>query len=111
MQEEINRIIELIDYKIKELTHAKKVLIEQFGIKRNESVKTQFSTSEGGEETKPPTRRAGIIAAFEKHGPMSKKELIEKTGFPRGTVAFTLNDKETFEPKEGKWYLKNKLEN
>ena len=37
-------------------------------------------------------------------GPLTRGEILERTGFPIGTIAFVLNDKAMFRSESGKWY-------
>jgi hypothetical protein len=50
------------------------------------------------------TRRQQIAAFFRANGPMLRKDLIQKSGIPEGTVASNLNDKTAFHQLEdGRW--------
>ncbi len=52
------------------------------------------------------TRKGDIIRLLEVEGPMLRRDILLKTGFPKGTVASILNDKTTFNQREDeKWDL------
>jgi len=54
----------------------------------------------------PQTRKQQIMELIRSRGPLRRAEIIETGGVPRGTVAFVLNDKDTFRQlKDGRWDL------
>ncbi len=53
-----------------------------------------------------PTKRKDVaVQLLKEHGPLTRREIIQKTGFPEGTISFVLNDKKRFYSKDDKWYL------
>jgi len=102
MTQDINTIVEAIDKKIKSLAQAKKVLLEEFG---NGTVQATLKLPSFETEGKTETRKESIIRILKENGPLARKDIKAKTGFPSGTIAFTLNDKDTFVNKNGKWDL------
>lgn len=55
---------------------------------------------------KPLSKKDQIIKLLKEHGPLSRKQIAEMTGFKHGTLAFTLSgDKNTFVSKDGLWHL------
>jgi len=92
---EIKKIILRIDQKIKSLETAKQVLIQEFAGERA-IVSPSF---------KAETRKGAVVKLIQEHGPLLRKEIIEMTGFPLGTLAYVLNDKNLFCNKDGKWDL------
>jgi hypothetical protein len=105
MTQDIASIISMIDKKINALNQAKQTLIAEFGngnqtavtvIRRNPVVRTPIGKI---------TQRDKVINALRNYGPLSRKEISEKTDVPVGTIANVLNDKTTFISKDGKWHL------
>lgn len=47
---------------------------------------------------------------LQNEGPLPRSEIMKRTGFPKGTIATSLNDKETFFSKDGLWHLVGKEE-
>ena len=98
---EIKKIISAIDQKIKSLENTKRVLIEEFGgIGDN----TQTPTSVAQKET----RKEVVRKLLEEKGPLPRKEILEITGIPIGTLAYVLNDKKMFYNKDAKWGVVSK---
>jgi hypothetical protein len=105
---EIRRVVEIIDQRIQSLQTIKKMLINEFF---GEQPQLPFSNTQNGaqpaSDPKKATRKELLIKFLKAHGPMVRGDIAEGTGFPRGTLAFTLNDKETFErDSEGRWRVK-----
>ncbi|MDO9289033.1 MAG: hypothetical protein Q7T83_09600 [Thermodesulfovibrionales bacterium] len=98
---EIEKTIKMIDQKIKSLENTKKVLIEEFG---GSQQLLPLREAKGVKE-KEEKRKDRIIRLLRDEGSLSSKEIISKTGFPRGTVNFVLNDKKTFYLADNKWHL------
>jgi hypothetical protein len=107
MDQDISKIIELIDKKIKALTLTKQTLINEFG---NGGRYESFIHNEHKGTNKKSSRKDTVEKLLREQGSMSRKEIIEKTGFPTGTIAFVLNDKERFVSKNGKWHVVDKRE-
>jgi hypothetical protein len=53
------------------------------------------------------TRLEGIRELLRKNGPMHRKEIREKTGFPEGTIAFLLKEKNFKHESDGRWSLRD----
>lgn len=102
MQPEIEKAIDLIGRKIAELERAKRTLVEAFG-ERNVQTESELVTS--SRSKKKGTRKKAVVKLLREEGPLSRSEIIQKTGFPLGTISTVLNDKSTFHSKESKWYL------
>lgn len=105
MTQDINTIIEMIDKKIKSLAQAKKVLLQEFG---NGIAQATLTLPHFEAEGKTETRKESMIRIIRENGPLARKDIIKTTGFPKGTIAFTLSDKKTFASRNGKWHLKEK---
>ena len=108
---EILKAIELIDNKISGLQRAKQTLLEEFGEKPvqvdNQLQPPLFPPSKFTRMAPISTgitRRDEIITLLQMEGPLSRSEILDKSGIPKGTVATILNDKNRFASKEGKWY-------
>ena len=83
------------------LENTKKVLIEEFG---GGQQPLPLREAKGVKE-KEETRKERIIRLLKEEGSLSSKEIISKTGFPRGTVNFVLNNKKIFYHADNKWHL------
>jgi hypothetical protein len=107
---EILKAIELIDSKIAGLQRAKQTLLEEFGEKQVQAddhlQSSLFPTPKFTRQLRPvPLRRRDVIMQLlREQGPLSRSEILEKSGIPQGTVATILNDKRRFVSKGGKWH-------
>jgi hypothetical protein len=115
VDQDITRIIELIDKKIRALTVTKQTLIDEFGNGQSTSLPLPFKTPVRLPKlirTTPTeaTRKDSIEKMLREHGPMTRKEIMDSSGFPQGTVAYVLNDSNRFISKDGKWYVKKEQE-
>jgi sulfite reductase alpha subunit-like flavoprotein len=102
--QEIEKIIEMIDKKIRSLNQAKQILIAEFGLGKAETI-PGISMLKTHVVVKNPTRKDIVSNLIKEQGPLSRKEILEKTGLPKGTIAFVLNDKKRFYSKDVKWHL------
>ena len=102
--QEIEKIIEMIDKKIRSLNQAKQILITEFGLEKGGEI-TGVSFIKSETKLKHPTRKDIVANLIKEHGSLSRKEILEKTGLPKGTIAFVLNDKEKFYAENNKWHL------
>jgi len=99
---------------MKSLEQVRKMLLDEFG--GDESYVGSLSLSlhphaETSVEAKPETRKESIVRLLKEKGPLTRREIRERTGFPPGTLAYVLNDKETFaRMRTGKWRLISKPE-
>jgi hypothetical protein len=106
MNQEISRIIEMIDRKIRALTQARQTLIDEFGDGKTELLPPLRRTTPSLADVRQQmTRKDAVIKLLRDEGPLSRKEIIDKTGFPEGTIAYVLNDKDVFISMEDKWHL------
>jgi len=51
------------------------------------------------------TRREEIVSFLREKGSATKGEIVTGLHIPTGTVAFVLNQRETFVNREGRWHL------
>lgn len=107
MHPDIEKAIELIDSKIHGLQRVKQTLLDEFG---GEPAVNKQQTSLPFRRRlivakKPETRKEAIIKLLKEEGPLSRSEIINKSGIPQGTVATVLTDKDTFKSKDNKWYV------
>lgn len=111
MSPEIEEAIRLIDQKINDLQKAKQTLIETFGprfVRRIPPDSPQYTSmfpTSTQEEKMAEGRKGQIANLIKEHGPLSSREIMERTKLSRGTVSYVLNDKAMFRLEEGKWYL------
>ncbi len=109
---DIAKAIERIDKKIKSLNQAKRILLEEFGgeeiamSKRTKCSTPSLNFNKPGGKTRKEVLKELIVV----NGPLTRREIIEKTGFPKGTLAYVLNDKNLFCNIDGKWHLTKDLE-
>ena len=104
MHPDMQKAIDLIDHQIAELQRAKRILIEAFGEKTTQK-DSGISPSLLFPHGTKGTRRQAILKLFQEEAPLSRAEVVKKSGIPLGTVSTILNDKTTFRNKDGKWYL------
>lgn len=104
MEEDVQRTIERIDERIKELEDTKRVLMQTFGPRRRATVASDIPTP----PTLPKTRRKEEIKELLRlKGPMAKADILkERPDIPEGTVSYVLNDDTMFQIVDGKWSLK-----
>jgi len=102
MDDDIQRAIERIDEKIRELQEAKQTLVQTFGATRR---RVSLLPPPQMPDSIRATRKEAIKKALLMAGPQSKAEIIKATGFPEGTVSYVLNDKDVFKNLDGKWHL------
>jgi len=105
MYPDIERAIQLIDAKIAELQKAKQTLIEAFGktVNLNANISAKSQTSQAQLTITKATRKSALIKLLKEQGPLSRAEIIKTSDIPRGTIAYLLNDKDSFFSKDGKW--------
>ncbi len=103
VSQDINRVIEIIDQRITSLQQIRKMLLDEFGIGNNLSATGIVTQAQIFGKT--GSRKNAVKTLLEKEGSLGIREIIQKTGFPRGTITAALNDKRIFGNKEGKWYL------
>lgn len=102
---DIKRVIEILDLRVQSLQKIKQMLLTEFGTEIEGSVVPDIPAETEVQKGEPKkTRKQFLIEFLKKHGPQTRKELMETTGLPRGTIAFLLNDKDTFvHVAGGKW--------
>ena len=106
MYPDIEKAIQLIDTKIAELQNAKRTLLEAFGRNINlgpTTTSVQTRTMDANLTVLRSPRKATLIKLLKEQGPLSRSEIIKKSDIPKGTIAYLLNDKETFVSQDGKW--------
>lgn len=107
---DIRRAIEIIDQRIQSLQRIREMLIKEFGVDEGAIEQlTIFSGDAAARSETPPTKtRKQFLADFLKsNGPTSRKDIEAKTGLPKGTIAFALNDKNVFQRlPDGRWTAK-----
>ena len=128
---EVKKVIQMIEERIASLSTMRTMLIREFGVEEEtvpNFVRTKFpvrsespvshapiisespsvsSSPSASPSPGPTTRKEALVQFLLENGPHSRKELAEKTSIPVGTIAFLLNDKETFEHVQGnKWKVR-----
>jgi hypothetical protein len=106
---DIKRALEIIEQRISSLEQIKRMLIDEFGINGStpsipsiEPPKTLLEKMAEG------TRKESVIKLLKTEGPLLRRDIMARTGFPAGTIAFVLNDKDIFtQTKDRKWTLKD----
>jgi hypothetical protein len=116
---DIKRAIEIIEQRIQSLQQVKEMLVtEFFGEEQPASPDPVPETTPWlfnqpkRKITLPPvqkTRKQTLIDFLKQHGPSVRGQIMEQTKMPRGTLAFLLNDKETFSRlDDGRWMIRQK---
>jgi hypothetical protein len=104
---EVQAIISLIDKKIAKLQQTKELLLSEFG---NNGTRQRSQPAVGpSREQLTGTRKQQVAEFLRQHGPTPRREIVERTGIPIGTIAYVLNDSETFRQSHGKWDVKKEL--
>jgi hypothetical protein len=107
MDAETKVVVDRIDGRIRELRQLRDKLIEEFGTE----AATRSANHVPKKRGKKATRKGEVIKSLKANGPLSTRELHEKTNIPTGTLGWLLRDKDTFSrSKEGKWSLKERNE-
>ncbi len=105
---DIRRAIEIVDQRIQSLQKIKEMFLKEFGGEEIPSEGQQtlwLPPSPPGQVKK--TRKDTLIDFLKMHGPTNRKEIEAKTGLPKGTIAFALNDKDLFQRlSDGRWTVK-----
>ena len=95
---DIRRAIEIIDQRISSLVKIKEMLIKEFEV-------DQEGLAESVRGPKK-TRKESLVEFLKMNGPTLWKDILSRTGMPRGTLASVLNDKKIFlQLEDGKWDL------
>jgi hypothetical protein len=105
MHPDMEKAINLIDHQILELQKARRILVEAFGEKGSSSGSRDLNRPLPFSRKTESTRKQAIIKLLQEQGPLTRSEILQKSGFPLGTISTYLNDKTVFKSKEGKWHL------
>lgn len=106
MSPDIQRVIEIIDQRIQSLQRVKEMLLKEFGVEQPLPGERRVHIPDVQPEGKK-TRKQFLVDFLREHGPQTRKEIREKANLPLGTIAFLLNDKDTFQRlQDGKWAAK-----
>lgn len=63
-------------------------------------------SSSGGPQARRGSRLPQLQAILREHGPLPRGEIVERSGMPKGTVAYWLKPEHGFEQdEEGRWRL------
>ena len=99
---DIKRAVEIIDQRINSLQQIRRMLLDEFGMNDRSPDSTLMPTT--GAPTGTETRKQAIAKLLKVDGPLSRRDIVARTGFPLGTIAYVLNDKEIFKRRKGgKW--------
>lgn len=105
MHPDIAKAIAVLDQRIAALTEIRARLSSEFsdnGIatdsKRASQTTHASSTRNGG------TRKEALVSFLKTTGPSTRREILEQTRMPEGTIATCLNDRERFRRRnDGRW--------
>jgi hypothetical protein len=111
---DIRKAIEIIDQKIFSLQQARNQLAQAFGLDQSPHAKAgstptvsiPFPETPGkhlvADQRKP--RKEALAEFLITHGPMSRVEIVAKSGLPEGSISYCLADNRFFEQlKDGNW--------
>ena len=96
MDSDITTALQALDRKIAKLTDLRAGLAAEFGA-TGKPVRSAGPATEG-------TRKKVLVDFLRTNGPLKRAEIIKRTGFPKGTIAYCLNDKKVFRRREDKRY-------
>ncbi|HEY3305807.1 MAG TPA: hypothetical protein VGL70_19960 [Candidatus Binatia bacterium] len=103
---DITRAVEIIDQRIQTLQRIKEMLLSEFGSEPAGMLSTPSHIPLIITSTKK-TRKEMLTEFLKHNGPLLRAEILQKTGMPKGTIAFLLNDKETFQRhSDGRWTVR-----
>lgn len=104
---DIRRAIEIIDQRIQSLQRIREMLIKEFGVDEG-AIQTLASFPVDATVTPgAKTRKQTLVDFLRANGPTLRKDIEARTGLPKGTIAFALNDKELFQRfPDGRWTVK-----
>jgi len=106
MSPDIQRVIEIIDQRIQSLQRVKEMLLKEFAVEQPLPGEQRVHIPDVQPEGKK-TRKQFLVDFLREQGPQTRKEIREKANLPLGTIAFLLNDKDTFQRlQDGKWAAK-----
>jgi hypothetical protein len=113
VNQDILKAIQTLDQRIANLQEIKRRLADEFGIVLSqESAPTELRQmmlpADQGEMglVEKKSRKRSLEEFLRTHGPKTRQEIIEGTGFPEGTVSYCLNDKSIFvQLADGRWTL------
>ncbi len=110
---DIKRVIEILHQRKQALDKIEEMLLREFGGEDEAiglggiSPPAVGETREPQKIESPKTKKQFLVEFLKSHGAHTRKELEEKTGLAKGTIASCLNDKETFVRRtDGKWTVK-----
>jgi hypothetical protein len=113
---DIRKAIEIIDQKILSLQQARNQLAQAFGLEQSPHDKASAITIAAAsipfpgipgkhlvaDQRKP--RKEALAEFLITHGPMSRVEIVAKSGLPEGSISYCLSDSRFFEQsKDGNW--------
>jgi hypothetical protein len=102
---DIQKAIEIIDKKIQSLQAARNQLAQAFGITdvpQPSQMQMKLVPPNAAPQQLP--RKEALAAFLIQNGPMSRSDIVVRSGIPEGTVSYCLNDKRFFEQnEEGLW--------
>jgi hypothetical protein len=96
---DILRAIEIIDQRIVSLQKIKEMIVKEFG---GEEIPTSgqpqlFASIPSAVVAGPKKTQKEVLVDFLRtHGPATRSEIMTKANMPKGTIAFLLNQKQTF---------------
>lgn len=112
MDATLRNTVAWLEHRISVLQRAKDTLLEVAQAEGPGETQVAVSRRLAGEapkrRTRPSkakkTRKRLMIDFIRENGPATRREIIEGTGIPMGTVAYCLNDKKTFiRSEDGRW--------
>jgi hypothetical protein len=99
---DIQKAIEIIDKKIQSLQAARNQLAQAFGIADTpQPSQMQMKLVPPNAAPQQLPRKEALAAFLIQNGPMSRSDIVIKSGIPEGTVSYCLNDKRFFEQIDG----------
>ncbi|MCC6501652.1 MAG: hypothetical protein IT362_00785 [Deltaproteobacteria bacterium] len=105
----IDKKISILKQELAQCENARMVYLREMRgqtSKETEPVPALFPFEPDNSQIKPLSKKDQIIKLLKEHGPLSRKQIAEMTGFKHGTLAFTLSgNKNTFVSKDGLWHL------
>ena len=105
MNPDIKQAVDIIDQRIANLQHIKKMLLEEFGVPGASAVAVGVrpAPSRKAKANGNETRKDELVRFLTEHGPSKRAKILAESRMPRGTVAYLLNQNDFVRRSDGTW--------
>jgi len=110
MNADILKAVQIINQRIENLEKIKAMLLEEYGAESTfpkstvRTAQTTLLTLQNANGNGHGTRRDQLVRFLTEHGPAKRATIIARSGMPKGSIAFLLNQKDYFaRTSDGMW--------